>query len=277
MTGLVTDTSCIGGPTLKQVNSLLIAGLLVLAGTLTFAAEVQFPSGKFESSDPGTMISGRLYRPAGSGPFPTVVLLHTCGGLTQHMTDDWPQFLIGLGYVTLAVDTLGPRGHHTGCGPMGNDRHEIQARDAYGALDYLAAQAFVDTSRIVAMGYSMGAFTINNVILLRPARPAGKLEFKAFASFYGRCTKRMKAGSVRDAPLLQVIAEKDRQLAPGCIEAAKSVKMEAHVFPGVNHAFDQSQITTLRPDRGGNMMLYDSHATGKAQELVLEFLARHLK
>jgi dienelactone hydrolase len=257
-------------------TNLLVAVLLAFAGVAASAADVQFRTAKLEASDPDTMISGQLFRPDGTGPFPAVVLLHTCGGLQQHMTHDWPQFLTGLGYVALAVDTLGPRGYHKGCGPMGSNRNEVQARDAYGALDYLAAQSFVDPNRIAAMGYSMGAITINDVILVRPTRAAGQREFTAYASFYGNCRK-MKSGVVRNVPLLQVIAEKDERLAPSCIEAAKSVKMEAHVLPGVHHGFDHPQITQARADRSGNMMLYDADAVRKAQELVREFLARHLK
>jgi dienelactone hydrolase len=105
------------------VSACLLA--LTAVGTV-FASEVRFPSAKLEASDPDTTISGQLYKPDGAGPYPAVVLLHTCGGLSQHMTHDWPQFLVGLGYVVLSVDTLSPRGYFKGCRPLQN-RHELQA------------------------------------------------------------------------------------------------------------------------------------------------------
>jgi dienelactone hydrolase len=148
-------------------------------------------------------------------------------------------------------------------------------RDAYCGLEYLARQSLVDPKRIAAVGFSMGAITINTVIMVRSPQPAAKPEFKAFGSFYGHC-KGLKRSSAREVPLLQIVAELDTQLAPSCIAAAKAVKMDMHLFPTTHHAFDQPQIT-LRPDAGGNMMLYSADATAKSRTLLRDFLERHLK
>ena len=75
------------------------------------------------------------------------------------------------GYVVLTVDTLGSRGHLR-CTTM-PDRFEGPARDAYAALDYLAAQPFVDARRFAAVSFSLGAISINELILMRAPRPAG--------------------------------------------------------------------------------------------------------
>ena len=256
-----------------RVRYLILAYFFILAAPIG-ASEVQFLSGKFEASEGDVRVSGQLFRPEGSGPHAAVVLLHTCGGLTQHVTHDWPQYLVDLGYVVLAIDTLGSRGYYKGCRPM-RDRFATQARDAYGALGYLASQPYVDPRRVAAVGFSLGAITINEVIMARPPRSAANPEFKAFASFYGRCQK-MDAGSMRETPLLQIIPEKDNY-APVCIERSKSIRMEAHVLPGVLHAFDQPQITQVRPDSFGNPMLYDPLATEKSRALLREFLTRALK
>lgn len=255
------------------VRCLILAYLLISAAPC-FASEVQFLSGKFEASERDVRVSGQLFRPEGPGPHAAVVILHTCGGLTQHVTHDWPQYLVGLGYVVLAVDTLGSRGYRRGCGPM-RDRFAAQARDAYGALSYLASQPYVDPRRVAAVGFSLGAITINEVIMARPSRPAEGPEFRAFASFYGRCQK-MDPAAMRDAPLLQIIPEKDNY-ASVCIERSKSIRMDAHVLPAVLHAFDQPQITHVRPDPFGNPMLYDPAATEKSRALLREFLEKHLK
>lgn len=256
-----------------HVRGLFLVCLLI-AAVPARALEVQFPSEKRQPSDEEVGVSGQLFKPDGSGPYAAVVLLHTCGGLTRHVTHDWPQYLVGLGYVVLAVDTLGSRGYYKGCRAMRNGL-STQARDAYGALRYLASQPYVDARRVAAVGFSMGAITINEVIMLRPAALPPNPEFKAFASFYGRCQK-MTSASMREAPLLQIIPEKDN-FAPVCIERSKSIRMEAHVLPGVMHAFDQPQITHERPDSLGNPMLHDPAATEKSRVLLREFLEKHLK
>jgi dienelactone hydrolase len=77
-----------------------------------------------------------LSRPEGKGPFPAVVLLHTCGELTETMTRFWPNYLAQLEYVSLAVDTLTPRGMRN-CRAPGHTRQEVLQMvgdDAYGAL-----------------------------------------------------------------------------------------------------------------------------------------------
>jgi len=260
---------------MKIAGWLLLAGGLALALADVPAAEVSFPSVKFESSDPDQTVRAQLHRPDGAGPHPAIILLHACGGLTQQITHDWPPFLLGLGYVVLAPDTLGSRGYFKGCASLKN-RATIQARDAYGALDYLAAQGYVDARRIAAIGFSMGAITINNRLMMRAARPAGNAEFAAFVSFYGFC-RDMKPEGLRATPLLQLIPENDEQHAPTCITAAKSIKMEAHVLPGAYHGFDQSQFTQMRSDPFGSRMIYDAGAAEKARSLLRAFLAEHLK
>lgn len=252
----------------------LIVILFFQIATSAMAVEVKFPSAKLEASDPQEMISAQLHRPEGAGPYPATILLHTCGGMSSHMTHDWPRFLVELGYVVLVPDTLGSRGYHKGCAPMRN-RFATQARDAYGALDYLAGLAYVDAHRVAAIGFSLGAITINEVIMTRAPRQDSSAEFKAFASLYGRC-RDMKPGTIRNTPLLQIIPEKDLY-APICIERSKSIEMDAHVFAGTYHAFDQPQRTEIRPDPFGNPMLYDASATEKARSLIREFLNRQIK
>ena len=264
-----------GATAVRRWATAVLVTWMSLAGN-TSAAEVSFPSGKFENSDPDVKVSGQLFRPEGPGPHAAVVLLHSCGGMRQHVTDDWPRFLVDLGYVVLAVDTLGSRGYYRGCTAM-KDRRMAQARDAYGSLDYLAGQSYVDSRRVAAVGFSMGANTINNAIMIRAPRAAGRPEFKAFASFYGFCREDMKPGVVRDAPLLQIIAEKDEPYAPSCIERSKSIPMEAHVLVGAYHSFDEPHATEKRPGAFGGPALYDLGMTEKARSLVRTFFATHLK
>ena len=44
-----------------------------------------------------------LKKPRGDGPFPMVILLHTCGGIQPHTTVEWPKDLLDEGYVVLTA------------------------------------------------------------------------------------------------------------------------------------------------------------------------------
>ena len=82
---------------------------VVLAACQT--TSVSFPNARLDARDRDTeTVSGLISKPDGKGPFPAVVLLHSCGGFTSHVTSDWPSYLTGLGYVVLSVDTFGSRG-----------------------------------------------------------------------------------------------------------------------------------------------------------------------
>jgi dienelactone hydrolase len=87
-------------------------------------------------------------------PFPAVVVLHGCAGIFGHSAVIADR-LSSWGYVTLAVDSLGPRGVGIAnrCGRGLPD----QAFDAYAALRYLSQLDFVDPARVAVFGQSMGA------------------------------------------------------------------------------------------------------------------------
>ena len=57
----------------------------------------------------------RIRTIGGGGPFPAVVVLHGCIGISGHFTGIADR-LSSWGYVTLAVDSLGPRGISSRCG-----------------------------------------------------------------------------------------------------------------------------------------------------------------
>jgi dienelactone hydrolase len=247
---------------------------------------VSFPSAKLTPTDEGPIltISGLLSRPAGNGPYPAVVLLHTCGGMNPHVTEDWPRFLNGLGYATFTVDSLGARGLSR-CTRDLVENHRALTRDAYGALDYLAGQPFIDAKRIGVMGFSMGALTINYFAGRHITSPGGH-GFRAAVSLYGGCYSIQRKPVFRTVPMpvddrmipLTVIVganERDR-LVSSCRVLDGTGRMRVHVLPGAYHAFDQRQITAIRSDQAGNPMLYNAAATDRAREIVRAFFAGHL-
>lgn len=83
---------------------------------------------------------GHLFRPKWVGPFPSVVLLHTCNGLSEN-NFDWANMLVNEGYIALVVDTFGSRGLGNSCG---QNLFFEAAKDAYGARDYIKTLPFAD-------------------------------------------------------------------------------------------------------------------------------------
>src|SRR3972149_5417972 len=80
----------------------LVVGIATLAGLvgLGMAQEAAARRGK--------PMYAELRRPPGQGPFPALVLLHGCSGITS-VQRDWAERLSEWGYVTLIVDSFGPR------------------------------------------------------------------------------------------------------------------------------------------------------------------------
>jgi dienelactone hydrolase len=256
-----------------RLFSMLAAGSL----SLTLAAcqaTVSFPSAPLDAADRDVQpIAGVLAKPDGDGPFPAVVILHACGGVTQHINAGWLDYLVGIGYAALAVDTFGPRGHGRCPNPLWS-ASTFFVKDAYGALDYLAKQPFIDASRIAVMGFSIGADHINNALIPWRVRGPGGRDFKAAVAFYGQCRSigPYPEGSI---PLMKIIAEKD-DYSGGCRYAAKqNPRIELRIIAGAYHAFDSPEYSG-KTDPAGNRMLYSAEGTKTAREHTRAFLAKHL-
>ena len=250
----------------------MMAGILALASCVSTRASFPTKSLGNPYENPKT-VSGLFSTPEGDGPFPAVVLLHTCGGLQRHVTKDWPDFLTGLGYAVLTVDSYGPRSVSR-CTQLRANK-VLQAEDAFGALDHLAKLPSIDATRVGIMGYSTGAIAINRHIVNAMNRASDGADFNAAIALYGTChgLNRYDADSV---PLMEIAAEKDVRHAPACISAGKRHPgIEVHVLPDTYHGFDQHHGGG-RYDSGGSYMQYSGSATKKARELTKAFLAKHL-
>ena len=70
-------------------------------------------------------LAGYLAQPDGVGPFPAVVVLHGCGGISSHSIGIADQLSFS-GYVGLAVDSLGPRGMADACGQFFIGRRQMR-------------------------------------------------------------------------------------------------------------------------------------------------------
>ena len=220
------------------------------------------------------LLNGKLKKPEGNGPFPAVVLLHGSGGITARRDADWANRLTDWGYVTLQVDSFGPRDVTVREILKNSSKvpHDIRAKDAHGAKSYLRSLQFVDAERIAVMGWSHGGGSTIFSILDK----YGNQPFKAAIAFYPYCHYSLQN---LKTPLLILTGELDdwcpvwrcREMMP-LGETKHEVRLE--VFPGAYHDFDWKGINRIVK---GHRVLYDSIAAQNAIEQVNNFLATYLK
>jgi dienelactone hydrolase len=246
------------------------------------SSPVKFESLPVFADSPSGIVSGTLSRPEGKGPFPAVVLLHTCGGITETVAQFWPRYLARLGYASLAVDSLSPRGFRN-CrrtSYSSGDVRRMVANDAYGALQFLAGRAEVDKQRIGVMGFSLGGIAIARFATSDFKTPEG-LNFRAAITLYGHCSSAAPGTPPHPGdpkfPWLIANGERERESNHEACRALEGRPGVTFVLiEGAHHAFDDPRNKAMRDDGGGNKMLYSSKATTRAQELIKDFLARHL-
>ena len=258
--------------------SLLGAGA-ALAGTL-----IEFPN--LPRHTPANL-SGYLARPdtglaaelRGDGspqsgePFPAVVVLHGCAGIFGHSAVIADR-LSSWGYVTLAVDSLGPRGLASRCGSGGIE----QAFDAYAALRYLSQLDFVDPARVAVLGESLGGYAALYAVERDMAARDFAERFRAAIVYYPLCG--FPSASMT-APTLILIGEAD-EASP--VERCREMVAHARpdgapitltVYPGVHHNFDIAQLTPgVR--YFGHWLEYNEPAAKDAEAKTRAFLAAHL-
>jgi dienelactone hydrolase len=224
----------------------------------------------FTSAGQGDPVQGYLTKPKGKGPFPAVILLHTCLGLPEARASIGER-IAAWGYVALFVDDFATRGLKETCAVD----FQPALPDAYGALAYLSRLPYVDPGRIAAVGFSQGGDTALRVATggMRPAGGEGAV-FKAAAAFYPPCAN--VAGATLDVPTLILVGAKDEVTpAADCARLAKQQSLgmaKLVVYPGAAHAFDI-------PEFGGGtrvmgmLLAYDPNAASRSWTELRSFLA----
>jgi dienelactone hydrolase len=229
----------------------------------------------------GDRIQGYLAKPEGAGPFPAVIGLHGCAGMSGTTKQKLVGELVGWGYVVLLVDSLATRGIDHDCfkGILAIAR----ISDALGALAFLAGQTFVDPQRVAAVGFSKGGWTALLVsesndsfrLFVRP----GNLKFRAAVAFNPPCRD---AGARPLIPTLILIGTLDQWTpAAGCSEKIDAwgfdgMPIDLVVYPGVHHGFYYPE---LQPGRAmlGRWLEYNEEAATDASRRMREFLNGHLR
>lgn len=92
-----------------------------------------------------------IWKPEGNGPFPAVIIVHSCGGVKGQI-GYWRKEAIKRGYVVLVMDSFSSRGSPS-CRPRAPVTMDRGVKDIFDATAHLGALPFVDKSRtLVLMG-----------------------------------------------------------------------------------------------------------------------------
>lgn len=242
-----------------------------------------------------------LYKPAGDGPFPALVLQHQCSGLghgkrqNQAMLE-WARRAVSHGYVALLIDSLGPRGVESVCmGPQGGVTPMRGVRDALQAAAYLRQFDFVDKTRIAHAGYSWGAMMGLGLSSKHWAEALGDgTRFAAAVAFYPVCSGlKLRNGTPLDIlnpdidrPLLVLMGEADTEgPAAECVSRLQAAKdagapVQWYVYPDTTHCWDCQRLNNFsKTDVRGHQVVYhySPQATEDSERRMFEFLDQALQ
>ena len=270
------------------ISWVLTAILIIGTVTLSTAEDITFQGTTKTKAGDFVMLTGKLTKPQGGGPFPAVVMLHGCRGIDKAQ-DAWAGRFASWGYVALQVDSLAPRGQKDTCATPFLVPFPTRVQDAYDSKAYLAGLPFVDRNRIAVMGWSHGgALTIASVsqgnylawaalnfmfLAQKPTPP-----FRAAVAFYPWvCVAQLNDS---DAPLLILAGESDIIVPVVLLKNNMPSKKNTQevilkVYPGAYHLFDSEGTDSITPT--GVRYKYDPAAAADAIVQVKDFLAKHLK
>jgi dienelactone hydrolase len=273
---------------LATIAALLVCAALPLAEAqpLPSPNAIDIPSGN-------SVLRAELYKPDGQGPFPTVIALHGCGGLSGHSEPvlpryrDWAEELVKDGKAVLLPDSYGSRGLGPQC--RVKERHISGRRervaDIVAARKWLAQQSWAMPDRISLIGWASGASAL--LWAVRPQLPDHvEPDFRSAIAFYPDCRASSGLGWSARVPTLVLIGGKDDIFSPpACrqmIDGARgrSALTRIVVYPGAYHDFDRINLPVHAiastdagvPERGH--VGSDPEARADAQKLVTDWLAR---
>jgi dienelactone hydrolase len=236
------------------------------------------------------------FKPAGSGPFPALVVMPTCAAHTYSLhTFDWAQQALSRGYAVLVVETLKSRGVSENCAePRAVPLSRI-VKDAFDAANYLRHQPFVDPTRICLIGFSQGATAALGAASSQHAPSPDSVRFRAIVSLYPTCfLANMTRSEVPypvdvshladkiEAPTLVLMGDLDTGAGPdmgGCKSVledrkAKGEPVDYEIYHAT-HIWDWRELPSYNwgPDDG----TYDSEITRRSVEDAFAFFDKQLK
>jgi len=236
---------------------MVLRAVICVLAAMALGSSVQAAPDKGDQVDlpeGGLMLKGTLYRPDGAGPFPGVVALHDCGGLSRpnaaKQYGDWAKVLVARGFAVLFPDSFGSRGLGSQCRTRQRTVRASRQRvvDANAALRWLEAQGFIRREHISLLGWSSGGVTALWAVRPNAAPHNGSGDFRSAVAFYPNCRRlRQTAWSSRVPTLVLIGSADDWTLASTCQQMiagarGRSARAEIIVYPGAHHDFDRENM-----------------------------------
>jgi len=260
------------------VTALLVGNIVEGSAQSGPPAEVVRFEGGPASQQPLTL-QAYLRRPDGAGPFSAVVLLHGCNGNWGRLDERWGEKIASWGYVTLTIDSFGPRGIKNSCG---TDPPAGLLFDAYRGLDFLAREPFVDPTRVATVGFSQGGSLTLWSVERGDIERTSENKFRAAAAFYPMCGG---VKGIMTVPTLILIGEEDdwnpadacRKMAEGrddwgiSRQKGAGAPVRLVVYPDAHHAFDVPGLRTPIQFHWHHLE-FNQLAADQATDAVREFL-----
>jgi dienelactone hydrolase len=221
-------------------------------------------------------LQGYLRQTNSAGPSPAVVLLHGCDGNWEQLDERWGKRIASWGFVTLTVDSFGPRGIKTNC----SSAPDGLALDAFRALNFLVREPFVDPDRVAVVGFAQGGGLVLTSVEHGAVEQTSPNKFHAAVAFYPPCRK---FNGDMTVPTLILIGERDdwteacRNMVDGrddwglSRQKGKGAPVRLIVHPGAYHAFDVPNLNTSTP-LPGHHREFNQSATNQSIVAVREFL-----
>ena len=235
-----------------------------LFSTMGFAADGKPVS--YKSGD--ETVSGLIYTPAGSGPFPALIVIHEWWGLNAWVKEQASK-LADQGYVALAIDLY--RGKVADTPDLAHELmrgvpEDRAVRDLKAAYSYLASQPNVKNNRIGAIGWCMGGGYSRDTALAEPDLAAAVINYGHLATEADELKK-------IHAPILGLFGGQDRGIPPEDVKKFQAAmeklgkKIEVKIYPDAGHAFENPN----------NKQGYRAEDAADAWQRTLAFLAGALK
>jgi carboxymethylenebutenolidase len=213
-------------------------------------------------------VSGILYTPPGSGPFPALIVIHEWWGLNDWVKQQ-AEKLAGEGYIALAVDLYrgkvadNPDLAHELMRGVPEDR---ATRDLRAAYDFLASLPNVKKNRIGSIGWCMGGGYSLDVALAEPHLAATVINYGHLATEPSELKK-------INAPMLGLFGGQDRGITPEDVKKFQQdmeqlgKKIDVKIYPDAGHAFENPN----------NKQGYRAGDAADAWQRTVSFLATNLK
>ena len=268
--------------------TLVVVASAAVAAPLSSPHQVDIPLAK-------GVLHAQLFKPDGDGPFPTVIALHGCGGLSGHSEPvapryrDWAEQLLKAGNAVLLPDSYGSRELGPQC--RVKERRVLARRervdDIMASRQWLVQQPWAMADRISLVGWANGASAL--LWAVRPQLSSRHVEpdFRTAIAFYPDC--RISSGlgwSARIPTLLLIGAKDDVSSPPACrqmVDGARGRSALARivVYPEAYHDFDRANFplhaiggtTDVTLPEHGHVGT-DAEARADSQKRVAEWLAR---